>query len=486
MSVGLPARPVPPDGATRHSEAIVGVRGSLAVALYPGLRQPRGTDHTGPRPAGAALGKCWCRWTRMVSQQRSLRVTEVRTRGSHCATLHGATEEHEAVQPPEEVSVRAERMCRSRHLVIALVALLFLMMTLCISGLGQAADPGSMKDDPCSYITQDVEPYPLSAPGPHSVGRMKFSFQDPSRENRRVRITAWYPAVQQADSAGQAQAAAFCAKCEPDASNAPYPLILSATKLASLLAPHLVTHGFVWVSVDYIDTYAEMCPQMIKQPLDILFALEMAASGRLAGLERMIDADHAGAIGYSFDGYNSLVLSGARVDPAFYFAQCAHAGAGPAFSLSAFSCAYAGKWEEFAAHAGEDITESEDGLWHPMTDERIRAVMPIAGEGWWLFGEQGLAATNRPTLMIAGTRDELYPENTLIFDHLGTADKALISFVGYGHQMIYDFEVVARIGHFAAAFFGHHLKGCVELARFFSEAFVQQHDDLVWGVHTGE
>jgi predicted dienelactone hydrolase len=36
----------------------------------------------------------------------------------------------------------------------------------------------------------------------------------------------------------------------------------------------------------------------------------------------MVDAEHAGAIGYSFDGYNALALSGARIDPEHYLAQC--------------------------------------------------------------------------------------------------------------------------------------------------------------------
>ena len=46
---------------------------------------------------------------------------------------------------------------------------------------------------------------------------------------------------------------------------------------------------------------------------------------RLKGLEGMIDAEYAGVMGYSFDGYNALAMSGARVDPEFYLSQCANA-----------------------------------------------------------------------------------------------------------------------------------------------------------------
>lgn len=55
-------------------------------------------------------------------------------------------------------------------------------------------------------------------------------------------------------------------------------------------------------------------------------------------------------------------------------------------------------WEEFSALAGPDITVSTDGLWQPMTDDRILAVMPMAPEGAWLFGARGLATVDRPTL----------------------------------------------------------------------------------------
>jgi predicted dienelactone hydrolase len=135
---------------------------------------------------------------------------------------------------------------------------------------------------------------------------------------------------------------------------------------------------------------------------------------------------------------------------------------------------------------GEAITASEDGLWQPMTDARIRVVMPLAAEGWWLFGDRGLAAVDRPTLIIVATQDGQYPENALIFEHLGTPDKTLISFIGPDHMMVYDPEIIARMAHFAVAFFGYHLQGREDLACYSSEDFVAQYDDLAWGVYEGE
>jgi predicted dienelactone hydrolase len=334
-------------------------------------------------------------------------------------------------------------------------------------------------------VSQEPVPLPLSEAGPYRVGVREFSAQDASRDGRGVGVRVWYPALWPEDAAGKRT----IAKADPDRSGAPYPLIVSSAKVGSIFAPYLVTHGFAWAGVTRIDTYAQMNEQMIDQPLDILFALDQVASNPPEELEGMIDAEHAGAIGYSFDGNNALALSGARIDPAQYLAQCPNPDATTEAilsSTSAFGCGPAGEWDNFADHAGEAITASEDGLWQPMTDLRIRAVMPLAAEGWWLFGERGLAAVDRPTLMIVATQDGQYPENALIFEHLGTSDKALISFVGPDHMMVYDPEMVARMAHFAVAFFGYHLQGREDLAYYFSEDFVAQHGDLAWGVYEGE
>lgn len=323
--------------------------------------------------------------------------------------------------------------------------------------------------------------FPLSTPGPYRVGRRTFTLEDPSRDGRLVGITIWYPALEGTGLPGSGPRL----DADADTSGAPYPLLLSSTKAARIFAPYLVSRGFTWASVDHIDSYMKMENEMFDQPLDILFALNQAASNQLEGLGGMIDAERAGAMGYSFDGYNTLALSGARIDPQYYLSQCPDPDpiTKPLLSgLSAFNCGPASDWPAFAAQAGEAITKSDDGMWQPMSDPRIRAVMPLAGEGWWLFGERGLAAADRPALFIVATGDLLYPENALIFEHLGTADKALISFVGPDHMMIYNARMVARMAHFAAAFFGYHLQGKDDLAHYFSEEWVAQCEDLAWGV----
>ena len=66
----------------------------------------------------------------------------------------------------------------------------------------------------------------------------------------------------------------------------------------------------------------------IDYPRDQDFALEQISSNSLEGLNGMIDLDNAGAMGYSFDGYNALAQSGARINPEFYLQKCSHASPG--------------------------------------------------------------------------------------------------------------------------------------------------------------
>lgn len=309
-------------------------------------------------------------------------------------------------------------------------------------------------------------------------------YEDPARDGRKITITIWYPAIQPQEAASGAPIADVL----PDLTHAPYPVILSSTKVGFIFAPHLVSYGFVYVGVNGQDSKDHWGPWLTDYPLDIVFVLNQIASNPLAGLENVMDANRAAAMGYSFDGYTSLALSGARVDPEFYLAQCGNAAAmnpaPPAWWID-YICNPTEGWDELVSNAGPTVTTSSDGLWKAMTDERIRAVIPMAPEGAWLFGERGLAAVDRPTLIIGATADDIniYSlEAAYIFENLGTPDRTMISFVDEGHMMIYYPEQVARMKHFAVAFLGYHLQGRDEYAKYFSEDFVAQYDDLVWGV----
>ncbi|MGD9092899.1 MAG: hypothetical protein PVF74_08615, partial [Anaerolineales bacterium] len=150
---------------------------------------------------------------------------------------------------------------------------------------------------PIAQVSQEPSPFPLTESGPYLSGKRTYQLLDASRGNRPVNITVWYPALRPPGSSSSFPKLG----ADPDLSGAPYPLILSSTKVARIFTPYLISHGFTWVSVDRIDTYYRMNEQMYQQPLDLLFALDQVASHPPDGLEGMIDTEQAGAIGYSFD-----------------------------------------------------------------------------------------------------------------------------------------------------------------------------------------
>jgi predicted dienelactone hydrolase len=366
----------------------------------------------------------------------------------------------------------------------------FVFLTALLSGCAPFAT-STTSPTTMPTITQSATPeptailesigFPLSESGSYYVGiKRNIAYEDPSRNGRKITITIWYPAMKPQDStSGDPIADAM-----PDLTNAPYPLLLSSTKIGSIFATHLASYGFVYVGVNGLDTFL-WDKNLIDQPLDILFALHQVASNPIEGLEGTIDAEHAGVMGYSFDGYNSLALSGARVDPEYYLEFCANHSLEEHVTSLGY-CDPANTWDAFSDHAGSAITTSNDGLWQPMTDDRIRAVMPMAPDGAILFGERGLASVDRPTLIIGATEDDICTYNheaVYIFEHISESNRTMISFVGKGHMMIYSADPVAYMKHFATAFFGYYLQRQDDYSKYFSEDFVAQHNGLFWGVY---
>ena len=320
------------------------------------------------------------------------------------------------------------------------------------------------------------------------TGKRTFTFEDASRGGREIGVTVYYPAVLPEGSKGTKLLAGT--NRDPDLSGAPYPLILTGSDTGDqLFRAHLATHGFVMAIVRVPDPIDCCCDRwVVDHPRDYLVVLDQIASKPLEGLEGVIDSDHVGATGYSGDGVISLALSGVRIDPEFYLSYCEQA---PTMEPPLAEwyielwCGFAEKWNEFAVYVGDEITVSDDGLWQEVTDERIRAVLPMATDGAWLFGERGLATADRPVLMIQATEDSPYQptEARFIFEHLGTPEKFMVSFIGKTHMMVFNPEPAERMKHFATAFFGTYLQGKSEYRELFSEEFVSQFDDLAWGVY---
>ncbi len=331
----------------------------------------------------------------------------------------------------------------------------------------------------------DSTDYPLAEPGPYHVGVIKMvTYVDENWGDREVTLTIWYPTA-----SGEASGIDALTDAPSDMSGAPYPLILSSTKMGFIFAPLIVSHGFTYMGVNTQDSKSPWGNFIIDYPREMLFGFLQLATNPPALLAGVIDSDTVGATGYSFDSFTSLVLGGARVDPEYYLDKCEKAKPKdpiPPEWWIEYICTPSYNWQAFSDNAGEAITSSSDGLWQPITDDRIKAVIPMAPEGAWMFGERGLAAVDIPVMIIGAEDDEanFYDlEASVIFRNLGAEEKVMITFLDQGHMMVYDQEMIARMKHFAVAFFGYHLQGNEAMAEFFSKDFVLNHAGLDWGIH---
>jgi predicted dienelactone hydrolase len=340
-----------------------------------------------------------------------------------------------------------------------------------------------------TVVVDTIPSFPLSERGPYWPGNRVYTFVDDSRNGRRIEVQIFYPALKEANTQG----GTITRDAVPDMSGAPYPLILTGPNSGNyIFKSHLASYGFVMAIIYPPDSKPYPDFQVADHPRDFLFALDQIASTSLEGLEGVIESNLVGVTGFSGDGLISLALSGVRIDPNFYLSFCEQATTmdpKPSEWYIDFWCRLAEKWDEFAVHVGEELTVSDDGLWQELTDKRIRAVMPMAADGAQLFGDQGLAMADRPMFLIAGTEDEYVPyqfETAYIFEHVGSPELYLVSFIGETHEMPFNTESNNRMKHFATAFFGYYLQGREEYLEYFSEGFVEQFKDLAWGLYEGD
>jgi predicted dienelactone hydrolase len=331
----------------------------------------------------------------------------------------------------------------------------------------------------------DPNPFPLSEPGPYLAGYREVTAVDESRGGREITFSIWYPLQEESELSGEEKSSIH----EPDAR---YPIIMTGRNSGTrLYKSHLASYGFVMVIVRSpgFSYEAPWNNSVIDGPLDFMFVLDVLSSNPPDGLEGILDTDRVGVAGYSSDGLFSLALGGARISPEYYFSQCSQAATlDPPLSsdLVEYFCLLSGRWDEFSSQVDPEISKISEGLWQPTTDSRILAIMPMAPDSAWLYGAEGLATITIPSLVIAGTADDLASykmSSCYIYEHLVNSDRNLISFIGKGHMMVENKEVGMRIKHFTVAFFGHYLQGRDDYAYFFSEDYVKQFEDLAWGVY---
>lgn len=338
-----------------------------------------------------------------------------------------------------------------------------------------------------SVSVQAATDFPLASPGPYAVGLKPMRFQDVQRDKVVINTSIWYPALVGSD--GKA--------VDPDLSGAPYPLLLyshgwsgsPAEAVDTGLVKALVSHGFVVAAMRHS---TDASPNsFVDRPMDVLFILNSLAALDKGELVGMIDTERVGVLGWSSGGYTSMMMGGARLNPAAIQAILAS----PFIPDDRTDIRYFypdWDWDSFVEYGRRFLMLDGDNLWPAITDERIRAVMPIAEADANLFGEAGTEAISKPVLIVAATRDEYnpYPVNVVpAFEHMGTADHYLLTMVGEDHYFPIDPTKQPALAHFAVAYFGYYLQDNAEYASYLTGDYVSSltdSDGLVWGVYSEE
>ena len=312
--------------------------------------------------------------------------------------------------------------------------------------------------------------------GPHPVGYMSFSMERGAPLDGAV----WYPAL---NSDGADEAITYdllgpnmpltpisfidgraIADAEPDSVSGPYPLIVSshgnAASFNIMAYQHeqLASYGFVVIAVAHEGTtlrdsmmvqtpeqqaafFAAVTDSMVKRPLEVTRALDYAetltdAQAPLAG---MIDLDHVGVIGVSYGGYTAAVEAGVRFDFSDVSAFCATTVPTPPISL--YVCSnFADDVASFETHL-MDVAgiEGEPGaMWQPLGDPRVDAVIGIVPGGpISLISDQGLAAADKPMMIVRATLDEadqLDHHSQRLWDNISSAVKIMVTVENATHR----------------------------------------------------
>ncbi len=319
-----------------------------------------------------------------------------------------------------------------------------------------------------SMSVHAADDLPLATPGPYAVGVKIMRFQDMERDKLVVTTNIWYPALVGAD--GKVSSA-------PDLSGAPYPLVIyshdwSTSAFEAIetgLVQALVSQGFVVAAMNH--SGESSFTSKINRPLDIQFVLNQLAALNDGILVGVIDTDHVGVVGNSFGAYTAIMAAGARLD----------------MLRTQTWMNSSSEWEEFSQYASRFALPDSNGLWSLLADERIRAVMPIAG----LYDEVDLAAISKPVFFVSATGDEFAPYQSTIdaFEHMSAADHYLLTLVGEDHYFPISPAIQPALAHFAVAYFGYYLQDKQDYASYLSADYINSltgYDNLVWGAYSGE
>ena len=403
-------------------------------------------------------------------------------------------------------------MSRSTHSTLRL-ALGLLLAFLALNFTNAQTQYG----DDFVYGDARVDAPELAARGPYHVGVRTLEIINPDqldilsysetdtnpRYDRELTLEVWYPAV---IPAGEEELTTYTdvlgtgpdnperpntpfefagralRDAEPDASDAPYPLVIvshgypGSRVLMTYLTENLASKGYVVVAIDHTEsTHGDkigFASTLLNRPLDQLFVLdqmaEMGAADSGSFLSGLVNADNTALIGYSMGGYGVLNAAGAGVSEAIVGAPFVPGG---------------------------ELAARQTGNYE--VDPRIKAVVALApwgGEaalaavgvpGLSFWDADGLAGLEVPTMFIVGSEDDVagYEGGVeSLFEGAVNAERYLLVFEGARHNVapnpvpaaaeanfddymhyaepVWDNARINNINqHFVTAFLGETLKG---------------------------
>lgn len=205
------------------------------------------------------------------------------------------------------------------------------------------------------------------------------------------------------------------------------------------LSEHLASHGFVVISPEHHEqldeTLSDFSKSSILRPEDITEVLDFVdaqvADGEFVGF---IDTEQVAVMGHSLGGYTSLAIAGAQMDLAYMADLCAEAeqAGDPNAWLCGLILPYASNMAELVG-----LDAVPDGLWESMSDDRVDAIIPMAGDAY-MFGDAGLANISIPVMAIGGTADTGTPfawGTQPTFESVSSANKILVGLENAEHMV---------------------------------------------------
>jgi predicted dienelactone hydrolase len=269
---------------------------------------------------------------------------------------------------------------------------------------------------------------------------------------------------------------------QPDPSGGVYPLVIvshgypGSRLLLTYLTENLASKGYVVVSIDHTEsTYSDLAAfpsTLLNRALDDKFVLDemarLSGKGSKSFLSGLLNADNTALVGYSMGGYGVLNAAGAGYSPQ---------------ALKLFGQMSGGS-------TALDVRTQGSPAYQTSRDPRIKAVVAFAPWGMerGVWNADGLAGLKLPTLLVAGSKDDVsgYEKGVkAIYEGAVNADRYLLTYVNARHNVApnpppsasmqpgvsteeymhyaepaWNEHRINNINqHFVTAFLGIHLKG---------------------------